>query len=323
MKRQFTHKQSLLAAALAFTCLTSNNALAADLKENIAVEGRTVTLGDLFTDAGDKAHIAVLEAPDPGKSKFVSANELNRIASKYELEWERPDYLRRISLVRKSDTIATSELIDMLLELAIDEGANEDSEIRLLGRNDGLVVPVGTMLADVTVEAFSLSNRKDRFSVVLGVPSGSGLPAKVNFSGTIEEVREIPVFNRSVLPGELIQQSDISWIKFPAKRITSRSILSSVDLVGMTVRRPARTDKPITTSDIVTPIAIAKGEAVTMMVRTKAMVLTASGRALENGGIGDTIRVLNPKSRQTIDAKIVRAGQVEVLSGPTLALGSR
>ena len=323
MIRQFPHKRSLLAAALAFTCLSPNAGLASDLKDNIAVEGRIVTLGDLFTDTGNKADIAVLEAPDPGKSKFVSANELGRIASKYELDWERPDYLRRISLVRDSDTIATSDLMDLLLELAINEGANEDSEIRLLGRNDGLIVPVGTMLSDITVDTFSLSNRKDRFSVVLGVPSGSNVPTKISFSGTIEEVREIPVFNRGVMPGEVIQQSDISWIKFPAKRLTARSVLSSVDLVGMTVRRPARTDKPITTADIVTPIAIAKGEAVTMMVRTKSLVLTAAGRALENGGIGDTIRVLNPKSRQTIDAKIVRAGQVEVLAGPTLALGSR
>ena len=316
-------KQKIAATALAFTCLSPSSILAADLKENIAVEGRTVTLGDLFTDTGEKSHIAVLEAPAPGKAKFVSANELNRIAVKYELDWERPDYLRRISLMRQSDTIGTNELAQLFLDLAIDEGANADSEVRMLGRNEGLIVPVGVMLADVKIESFSLSNRKERFSIVLEVPSGGGIPTKVNFSGTLEEVREIPVFNRSVMPGEVIQQSDISWIKFPAKRITSRSVLNSTDLVGMTVRRPARTDKPITTSDIATPIAIAKGEAVTMMVRTKAMVLTAAGRALENGGIGDTIRVLNPKSRQTIDAKIVRAGQVEVLSGPTLALGSR
>ena len=323
MTYQFTHKRTLLAAAMAFTCLSAGQVNAADLKENIAVEGRTVTIGDLFTDAGDKANISVLEAPDPGKAKYVSAASLERIAKKYELDWARPDYLKRISLSRHSDTLPMSDLADLLLELAITNGANEDSQVRLLGRNDGLTVPVGTLLADVEVTSFTLSDRKDRFSAVFSVPSGGDVPTRLSLSGTVEEVRDIPVFNRSVMPGEVIQQSDISWIKYPAKRLSARAIINTTSVVGMTVRRPTRTDKPINASNILAPVVVAKGEAVTMMVRTRAMVLTAAGRALENGGIGDTIRVLNPKSSQTIDAKIVRAGQVEVLAGPTLALGSR
>lgn len=312
-----------LAASIALSWTVSSSGQAADLKSNIAVEGRTVNLGDLFTDTGEKSGIAVLEAPLPGKTKNISAAELARIATKYEIDWQRPDYLRRISLIRQSESIATSALNDLLLDLAIENGANAESEIRLLGRNDTLLVPVGATLADIEVESFSLSDRKDRFSTVLQVPSGGDVPVKLSLSGTVEEVREIPVFNRSVMPGEIIKQSDLSWVRYPAKRLTARALLSSTDLVGMTVRRPARTDKPITTTDVVAPVAIAKGDAVTMMVRTKAMVLTAAGKALENGGIGDTIRVLNPKSRQTVDAKIIRTGQVEILAGPTLALGSR
>lgn len=316
-------KTSRVTATIALVLAMTASATAADLRENISVENRIVTLGDLFTDTGEKADIAVLEAPLPGKTKNVSAAELARIAKKHEIDWQRPDYLRRISLIRQSDSIATTDLTSLLLDMAIDAGANPDSEIRLLGRNDALLVPVGATLADIEFESFSVTDRKDRFSTVLQVPSGGDIPIKVNLSGTIEEVRDIPVFNRSVMPGEVIKQSDITWVRYPAKRLSARAILSSTDLVGMTVRRPARTDKPITTTDVIAPVAVAKGDAVTMMVRTKAMVLTAAGKALENGGIGDTIRVLNPKSRQTVDAKIIRTGQVEILAGPTLALGSR
>ncbi|MBO6503810.1 MAG: flagellar basal body P-ring formation protein FlgA [Kordiimonadaceae bacterium] len=318
-KRKLTH----IAATVALTLALPISVTAADLKENIAIEGKTVSLGDLFTETGDKSEIAVLEAPQPGKSRYVSAGELTRIATKYEIDWQRPDYLRRISLMRLSDSIQTSDLSITFLNMAIDDGANPDSEIRLLGRNDVITVPVGATLDDIKIASFTLTDRKDRFSAVLQVPSGSDVPVNLNLSGVIEEVREIPVFNRSVMPGEVIKLSDLTWTKFPAKRLTARAVLNSADLVGMTVKRPARTDKPITTADIVAPIAIAKGDAVTMMVRSKAMILTAAGKALENGGIGDTIRVLNPKSRQTVDAKIIRSGQVEILAGPTLALGSR
>ncbi len=315
--------RATLTSSLLLSSLLAGGCYAADLKQNIGVNGRTVSLGDLFEDVGDKAGIIVLEAPAPGKSKTISGNDLQRIASKHDIDWEKPDYMKRVSLVRYSRTIPGSDVTEMLLDQAIQEGANEESQIRLFGRSTGLVVPVDVDLSDLEVESFSLSERKDRFSAVLSVPSGGDIPTKLSLSGMVEEVREIPVFSRSVLPGEIIMQSDLSWIKYPANRLNGRAILSSHQLVGMTVRRPARTDKPLSTSDIVAPVAVAKGDAVTMMVRAGAMVLSTSGRALENGGIGDTIRVVNAKSRQTIDAKIVRAGQVEVVSGPTLTLGSR
>lgn len=315
--------RTALAGSMICAVVFAGAAEGADLKEKIGVEGRTVSLGDLFTDVGDKAGIVVLEAPAPGKTKTVSGNDLQRIANKYEIDWQKPDYMKRVSLMRYSRTIPANDIMAMILELAISEGADEESQIRFFGRNNGLVVPVDVGLQDLEIESFSLSDRKDRFSAIVQVPSGGDVPTKLSLNGMIEEVREIPVFNRSVMPGDIITLKDLSWIKYPANRLNGRTILSSSELVGMTVRRPARTDKPLTTSNIVAPIAIAKGDAVTMMVRAGAMVLTTSGRALENGGIGDTIRVLNAKSRQTIDARIVRSGQVEVMSGPTLALGSR
>lgn len=321
MRRSHNCKIAGLALSALLACSIPLNA--ADLKQNIAVDERIVTLGDLFTDTGEKHSVAVLEAPLPGKVKTVSASELVRIAKKYDLDWQRPDFLKRVSVQRYADTIPTSDVAAMILELAINEGANPDSQLRLLGRNSGLTVPVGTTVGDVGISDFALNDRKDRFTAVLDVPTGGDAPARLNVTGMLEEVRDIPVFSRSVMPGDVIKQSDISWIKFPAKRLSARVVLSSSDLVGKTVRRPSRTEKPITTNDVVAPIAIAKGDAVTMMVRTKAMILTAAGKALENGGIGDTIRVLNPKSRQTVDAKIIRSGQVEILAGPTLALGSR
>lgn len=312
------HRKWLFASATALAL--SLPAAAADLRSNLGVDGRLVTIGDLWSDVGDKADIIVLEAPAPGKSKTIPAADLQRIADKHEIDWQRPDYLKRVSLVRRADTISTDDISDLIHEMAVNEGADPDSMIRFFGRNSGLLVPVGKTIGDLEFESFSLSDRGDRFSAVLLVPSGGDIPAKHSINGTIEEVRVIPVFNRSVMPGEVIKASDLSWIKYPAKRLNSRAVYSSQQLVGMTVRRPASTDKPISNNDIQTPVAIEKGAAVTMTVRTKLMILTAGGRALEDGGIGDTIRVLNAKSRLTVDAKIISPGQVEVLSAPSLAL---
>jgi len=309
--------------ALFLVLTLSHPAFAAGLKTNLSVDDRTITLGDLFDNIGAKADIIVLNAPAPGKSKNISGNDLERLASKYEIDWRKPDYLKKVSISRRGHTIASSEILELVHTLALDSGADPDSQIRFFGRNNGILVPMDATADDIQFENFSLSDKGDRFSAVLLVPSGGDVPTKLSLNGVLEEVRDIPVFSSSIMPGEIIRADDLRWIKYPAKRLNGRVILSSQQLVGMTVRRPARMDKPINTNDIAAPIAVAKGDAVTMTVRTRAMILSAGGKALENGGIGDTIRVINSKSRLTVDAKVLRNGQVEVISGPTLALGSR
>lgn len=298
-------------------------AQAAELKEDIGVIGRLITVGDLFTDAGEKAEIAVLEAPAPGKSKSISSYDLERLAEQHGLSWKRPEYLKRISVRRLATTIQSDSLAELILEKAIDQGASPDSMVRFFGRNTGIIVPVDASILDVEFAQFSYSERQNRFNAILNVPSGTDTPSKMTLSGTIDEVRDIPVFNRGILPGETIASADINWVKFPAVKVNGRAILTSQQLVGKTVRRAARPGRPIMANDIMRPIAVDKGAAVTMTVRSGAMLLTASGRALENGSIGQTIRVINSKSRLTVDARVVSKGQVEILPAPSLALSGR
>jgi flagella basal body P-ring formation protein FlgA len=323
MKRYFSTKALAALSVSAMMLSTAHSAEAAELKPDLSVAGRTVKLADLFYDTGDHGETVVFEAPAPGKTKSISAHDLVRLAKQYDLDWEKPVYLKRVTLSRLSETLPASDISALVHEMAIEQGANPDSQIRFFGRLNGLTVPIGSTLQDLAFEDFSLHTKQDRFTSILLVPSGGDVPTKVSLNGTIEEVRDIPVFNRSILPGEQITANDIEWIEYPASRLNSRAIVSAKQLIGMTVRRAVRSDKPINNNDVTTPVAIEKGEAVTMLVRTSAMVLTAGGRALENGGVGDIIRVLNSKSRLTVDAKVIRPGQVEILSAPNLVLSSR
>ncbi len=313
----------LKAIGIATALLGSLTTQAAELKPELMVVERVVRLSDLFYDAGENASQIVFEAPAPGKSKSISAKDLERIAIRFGIDWERPTYLKRVNLMRLSSTIAASELSELVHQRAIDEGANPDTQVRFFGRNNGVIVPVDTDISELDFEQFSLNEKKNRFNSIVLVPSGGDLPTRLSINGTLEEVREVPVFSRSILPGEEITEKDINWISYPANRLTNRTVLSSNQLVGMTVRRPIRADKLVNSNDVTPPVAVEKGSAVTMLVRSNLMILTATGRALENGGVGDTIRVINAKSRLTVDAKILSAGQVEIISAPSLTLGSR
>ncbi len=57
---------------------------------------------------------------------------------------------------------------------------------------------------------------------------------------------------------------------------------------------------------------ISKGDIVTMQFRSGGLTLTASGRAAEDGGRNATIRIINERSRLTIEGRVIAPGQVVV-----------
>jgi len=289
-------------------------AFAADLRESLTVIDPVIKLGDLFTGLGAEAETIILEAPAPGESTQLSSYELDRIAEQYGLEWERPAYLKRVSIYREGKPFTLDDLATLALRHAQDEGVASDVEIDVFGRRDGLYVPADASIEDIQFESFRLSDRQDRFTAVALIPTGGNQPERLNISGRIQEVRLVPTLVRMLTPGEVITSRDIEWKKMPARQINSRVVLSSQELVGLSVKRALQPGRALYSSDVAPPVVISKGSVVTMTLQIGNLSLTASGRALEDGGNGDTIRVMNIKSKQTVDAKVLNAGQVAVTS---------
>jgi flagella basal body P-ring formation protein FlgA len=65
-------------------------------------------------------------------------------------------------------------------------------------------------------------------------------------------------------------------------------------------------------SDLQMPVLVAKGKLVTLTLKNRHMLITAQGRALENGAKGDVIRVTNTRSRQTVQGVVIAPNQVSM-----------
>jgi len=313
MKRFHKKLLKTTVSALILSALASP-AFAADLRENLVVTDPVIRLSDLFTDTGAEGETVVMEAPAPGKRAPISSYELTRLAEEHNLEWDRPSYLKRVYVHREGESFNLNDLKPMILELAREEGLDDDVKIRIYGRKTGLYLPVGFGAEDLELEDFALNNQKTRFSAKLKLPTGTQEEEEVRISGTLDAVRLIPVFNRLIAPGDVVSEKDVEWIKISARRINRSTILSSASLIGQTVKRALPANKIIRESDIAAPVAVEKGSIVQMTYQSGLLTLSMQGRALEEGGIGDTIRIMNPKSKKTVFARIQNAGTVTVES---------
>ena len=83
-------------------------------------------------------------------------------------------------------------------------------------------------------------------------------------------------------------------------RIEKTSLRRQEDLIGKAVRRSLRAKDPVRSTDIESVKTVLKNKAITMQVVSGAMTLTARGRALEDGAVGETIRILNSQTNQIV-----------------------
>ncbi len=310
----------LICAALALATLAAAGALAqTTLRADVAVSGPEVTLGDIFEGAGDAAHVVVAAAPAPGERLVMRRAEVKALAQRYDLAWEATGPHNRIEVVRASRAVPRATIAAALEEELAGEIVADAFRVELRSHNLLLLVP-NEAPATVAVESLDLDRRSLRFSAMIAAPAGEGDATRLRVSGRVVEITEIPVLNRRVAVGRVIGPDDVVWLALPSAK-TNRNIVTEVEsLVGNTPRRLIRPGQPVRARDIERPVMVAKGGLVTMILSTRGMTITAMGRATEDGGEGDVIRVRNTRSLIAVEGVVTGPTRVEVLPKPRLAL---
>jgi flagella basal body P-ring formation protein FlgA len=122
---------------------------------------------------------------------------------------------------------------------------------------------------------------------------------------------ELIVPAHDIARGTAIEDDDLTTKLVPALT-TGTFIRDAQDVVGREAKRALRTGEFIRTSDLKRPTIVTKGSTVTMIFEVPGIALTSVGRALAEGGEGDTIAVLNPTSYRQVSAIITGPGTVRV-----------
>ncbi|HKY17930.1 MAG TPA: flagellar basal body P-ring formation chaperone FlgA [Rhizomicrobium sp.] len=148
-----------------------------------------------------------------------------------------------------------------------------------------------------------------KFLTILGV--FAVLPALLlaagsAFAGTVRIV--VPAHD--IARGDVISESDLTFTTVDGAALMS-GVPTKVDEVkGMQTRRMLTAGQPFRADDVRRPIVIAKGQTVTMQFSVPGVELTAMGRAMSEGGIGDTVTVQNPVSYRMVSATVTAPGTV-------------
>ncbi len=118
------------------------------------------------------------------------------------------------------------------------------------------------------------------------------------------------VLDRPVDRGETLSAADLTNAMLP--QAAARGALRTQDIIGMAATRRLAAGSIVRLSDIGRPQIVRRGEPVTITLRSGALTITSSGRALASGAKGDLVRVVANTTSRTLDAIVEDAGSVSI-----------
>jgi flagella basal body P-ring formation protein FlgA len=300
----------LLAASL-----LASPALAASLRPLTTLTTPVVRLSDLFDDAGAEATRVLGTAPAPGARIVVEAAQLAAIARQFGVDWRPSSTSDRAVLDRPGKPLPREPVMTALHEALATAGAPDDAEIELSGFSPPLVSPEAQ--PQVAIEQFGFDPASGRFGGTLSVIA-DGMPmVRVHLAGTLQEMVDVPVPVHRLPMGSVIRPDDLRTMRVRAGLVRGEVVRNPAQAVGLAVRRQAMPGQPLLLSELGRLAAVQKGARVTMQLQAPGLTLLAQGEALESGGVGDTIQVLNPTSRAVVDAEVISSDRVRVAPGTT------
>jgi flagella basal body P-ring formation protein FlgA len=126
------------------------------------------------------------------------------------------------------------------------------------------------------------------------------------------EGTSIPTLKQNLPPGHLITAEDIAWRPMDDRRLSMVVARSADDLVGRETVRSVRAGMPVAKSVVRVPPAARRGASVRINYSQPGLNLVADGRAMEDGQLGQVVKVMNVASNKIIATTVVGADQVRV-----------
>ena len=276
----------------------------------VMIKGEQIRLGDVFDGLRAHADFVLAPAPKPGQDLVWNAPTLTRIATAFDLPW-RPKsgeavHIRRAAVLVDADTLRAF-IRDHLASAESDNTYN----ITITSDVPEIVVPT-TGTPQLQLADFRMQPSGGGYSAIIRVSNDEGKSQDIALRGLAEKIVRIPVLKNTRRAGDVIEADDIEWITQPALGLRKDIATDARSVIGATPRKIVAAGNYIRLDDLTQPKMIARGDIVTMVYTHGGMYLTAKGKALEDGAMGQTIKVSNVGSNRQLDAEVTAKKEVTI-----------
>jgi flagella basal body P-ring formation protein FlgA len=284
------------------------------LAEMASVQNDTILLSDVVAVPVDAelAGVAIGPAPTIGKSLVLQRKDidsyLHKLQPQFPYTWEGA---QKCTISFPATELTEKQVAD-LIETALWNFANKEGEVRVIKVLNYSTTLIPKSQSITNVELVSPNARSAFGSVSLNVEHQGRPFARRTIRFEWDWKKPVWIATDSQLAGR-IQDTDFALENRSVLTLQSEAVPSKILPKELLLLRPIVKGEPLLVSNIKTPIAVARGSAVTAKIQAGALMVSMKAVALENGIIGQTIHLQNPTSRKELLGRVIQENAVEVI----------
>jgi len=318
---RFSIPTVVMLLAFSTVSLSPVHALEIKVRDQATVQGSTIYLKDIAsfhpeTDprVGVLARLDVASAPSPGKGVSLNGDFLkykigSAISGKEDITLEVPGSM---VVKRTAHLISAAEIQRIFRDHVMSRVPWDPDKIVF----EKIEVPETVALPEGKVHWEIAERGSDRY---LG-----HVAMTINFFVDGKQVRNVPVSgkitlrqavvkaSRKINPGQVLSKEDVTLVAEQNGQL-NKDVLTSLDeAVGKKSVRSIQPGQPITSQMIEDPPVVKKGNRVVIQAQSDVIKVTAQGKVMEDGRVGEEVRVMNMGSGKEVFAIVKGPGLVEV-----------
>jgi flagella basal body P-ring formation protein FlgA len=307
-----------LRASLAFLALAPAPLSASGvphLRGDITARRDSLTVGELIENApANLADTPLFRAPALGQTGTIQASRIAAAAGALGLPLVETGGRLQVVITRAARRVGAGE-IEAALKKALATTSGLDpvaTGITFDGPEPSLTLAPDA-LGEVHASEISLDRRSRRMSATIWVGrSATERVASLRVTGSVAELVEVAVVTRALERNETVKPSDIALERRPREAVPSDAAFEAKPLAGRVARRALGQGTLLRPGDLARPELVIRGEVVTAVYETPGISLAMRVKAVEGGALGDSVAVVNPASKKTLQAVVIGPGRVSV-----------
>src|SRR5690554_880970 len=138
-------------------------------------------------------------------------------------------------------------------------------------------------------------------------------PWAIYTSAQVDLYHEILVARRAIGRGEILNESNVEQKQVNISLQRQGYLIDLQSLEGQVAKRNIRPGETLRQGLLEAPLAISRGQTVSLASRSGGITVVTQAEALGNGRVGEQVRVRNLSSERIISARIIEEGAVEVV----------
>ncbi len=203
--------------------------------------------------------------------------------------------------VARADVDAETPLETMVRQAVADQNAPAEPmpgrlAIRFYSRPPGTVERIGRL---------QLERRTGRFRVNALYRDERGALKRQTVVGRIIRQVDIPVPVRRIAAGEILSDTDIDLTRYAMSDLPPQTVVDPADVLGHEARRTLLPGRPFEPRMLRAPRMVTRNTPVRMIFKKGPLRIEIRGKALEDGGRREVVRVANLESGRVVQAMVV------------------